>query len=68
MRLAMKMHDIVRLKCDLPEENLRKGMTGVIVDIFNDPVPGYEVEFTNEKGETIAAVALEPHQIERIKA
>jgi hypothetical protein len=63
----MKMYDIVKLKCDLPEEKLTKGMTGVIIDIFDAPILGYEVEFTNEKGETIAEVALEPHQIEHVK-
>ncbi len=64
---TMKMYDIVRLKYDLPEEKLRKGMTGVIIDVFDDPVLGYEVEFTNENGETITEIALEPNQIEHVK-
>ena len=62
----MKMYDIVKLKCDLPEEKLKKGMTGVIINIFDEPVLGYEVEFANEKGETIAEIALGPHQVEHV--
>lgn len=62
----MEKYAMVKLKYDLPEDNLKKGMVGVVIEIFDAPVVGYEVEFTDEKGETIAEVALEPHQIELV--
>ena len=59
----MNINDIVTLKVDLPENNLLKGMNGVIVCIFNEINLVYEVEFCTEKGETIATLALKSHQI-----
>jgi hypothetical protein len=50
--------DVVRLKEDIPEMNLISGMIGTILLIFEKPEEGYEVEFANEKGETIAELAL----------
>lgn len=49
----------VVLLCDLPEENLRAGDVGVIVEAFpgGDRVPpGYMVEFITLTGETVAVV------------
>lgn len=62
----MKMHDVVRLKCDLPEHNLRAGMLGVVVEIFDTPDEAYEIEFANERGETIIELALKSEVLERV--
>jgi hypothetical protein len=62
----MDINDVVALKIDLPEENLVKGMRGVIVMVFSDPELAYEVEFSSDNGETIAEVALKPEQIEAL--
>lgn len=62
----MKLHDVIKVKKDIPEDNLKQGMTGVIVTIFHDPCLAYEVEFCNDKGETIIETALLPEQIESV--
>lgn len=59
----MKMHDIVRVKEDIPEENLEKGMIGVIVAILRDPCFAYEVEFCDENGRTLTETALLPEHV-----
>lgn len=61
----MKINDVVTLKVDLPEENLVKGMVGVVVSIFDEPEMAFEVEFCGSGGETIAEVALTPEQVEK---
>lgn len=60
----MDINDVVVLRIDLPDENLVKGMRGAIVAIFDDPELAYEVEFCNDKGETLAEVALKPDLLE----
>lgn len=62
----MKLHDVIKVKKDIPEENLNKGMIGVIVTVFHEPCLAYEVEFCNDKGETITETALLPEQIEPV--
>lgn len=64
----MEKFDVIKLKVDLPENNLKIGMIGVVVDIFDVPEIGYEVEFTDDKGRTIAEVALKPNQVEHIES
>jgi hypothetical protein len=51
-----ELFDLVELLIDLPEYNLRSGVRGAIVDCYSDQK--YEVEFTNEEGETIALCTL----------
>ena len=62
----MDINDVVTVIVDLPEENLEKGMRGVIVAVFDQPELAYEVEFCTDNGETIAEVALKPEQLERV--
>ena len=59
----MKLHDVVKVKEDIPEENLEKGMSGVIVTVLRDPCLAYEVEFCDENGRTVTETALLPEQI-----
>ncbi|MEO0510059.1 MAG: DUF4926 domain-containing protein [Verrucomicrobiota bacterium] len=60
----MKEHDTVRLKTDVEDYGLKAGMIGVIVCVFDEPEIAYEVEFSNEKGETICELALSADSIE----
>ena len=60
----MKLLDLVLLKEDLPTEGLRKGMVGTIVALFDTPEVAYEVEFANDRGETLCEVALKASQLE----
>ncbi|MBN3575892.1 DUF4926 domain-containing protein [Vibrio neptunius] len=62
----MDINDVVVLQVDLPEENLQKGMRGVIVTVFDVPELAYEIEFCADNGETIAEVALKPEQFEAL--
>jgi hypothetical protein len=48
--VSVKLYDTVRLLRDHPELGLRRGDTGVVVDIHAQPTLGYEVEFMDEKG------------------
>ena len=59
----MDIHDTVILTTDIPELGLVKGMRGVIVLALDEPGSGYEVEFCDEHGRTIAEVALSPDQV-----
>ena len=52
--------DVVELTVDIPERGLRAGMQGTVVECHPDGA--YEVEFTNECGETVDFLALYPHQ------
>ena len=51
-----ELFDVIELLVDLPEENLRTGVRGAIVECYEDAK--YEVEFTNEEGETLALSTL----------
>jgi len=54
------LFDVVELTVDMPDRDLRAGMQGVIVHRHSGDV--YEVEFTNEVGETLDFLALRPEQ------
>ena len=54
------LFDVVELTVDIPERGLRAGIQGTIVERhLND---AYEVEFTDEQGETMDFLALYPNQ------
>ena len=48
--------DIIELVIDIPEKNLRAGMRGVVVHCHGNDA--YEIEFTNDEGETLDFSAL----------
>jgi len=52
--------DVVELIVDIPDRNLRAGIQGTIVHCYADQA--YEVEFTNNEGETLDFLALRPEQ------
>jgi len=52
--------DIIELIVDIPNKNLHVGVQGTIVHCHADRA--YEVEFTNEEGETLDILALRPEQ------
>jgi hypothetical protein len=58
----MNLYDVVELAEDLPNEGLRAGATGAIVDDY----PGsadFEVEFTDDDGRTLALTTLRGDQL-----
>ncbi|MBF0389841.1 MAG: DUF4926 domain-containing protein [Desulfamplus sp.] len=48
--------DIIELITNIPEKTLSVGMRGVVVHSHGDDV--YEIEFTNEEGETLDFTSL----------
>jgi hypothetical protein len=61
--MIFSLFDVVTLTEDIPEEGLRAGMTGAVVDVYSKPVLAYEVEFCDSSGRTIAQLALLPNQL-----
>lgn len=51
-----ELFDVVELLIDLPEHNLSAGVRGAIVEEYSDR--HYEIEFTNQDGETLILVTL----------
>ena len=54
----MKLFDLVSLKEDVPNEGPRKGTVGTVVALFDTPEAAYDVEFTNERGETLCEIVF----------
>jgi hypothetical protein len=58
---TINLLDIVALTEDLPEQNLRRGEAGTIVEIL---APGvFEVEFSDDSGEAHAFTSLRAEQL-----
>ncbi|MBC8229870.1 DUF4926 domain-containing protein [bacterium] len=60
MKVMPDLFDVVELIVDISEHGLRAGMQGTIVDCHSEDA--YEVEFTNEHGETVEFLALRTNQ------
>ena len=52
--------DVIELTVDIPKKNLRAGVQGTIVHRHRNEA--YDVEFTDENGETVDFLALHPEQ------
>jgi len=62
-----QLFDVIQLKEDVPEEHLKKGMIGSIVELLGSPPEhAYEVEFCDTEGRTIATLALRQDQMLRV--
>lgn len=57
----IKLLDTVALVVDLPELNLRRGEVGTVVEILAPNV--FEVEFSDDEGQTYAELALRGDQV-----
>ena len=53
-----ELGDMVELIVDIPDKNLRAGAQGTVVHCHDDHA--YEIEFTNDEGETLDFLALLP--------
>jgi hypothetical protein len=60
-------HALVVLDCDPPHEKLSRGDVGTVVHVYRDG-RGYEVEFVDGGGRTIALVTVGPGDIRPIEA
>lgn len=57
----LNLFDIVALKNDLPQHRLQSGQVGTIVEILAPEV--YEIEFSDDDGQTYSTQALPAHQL-----
>ena len=60
-------HSLVVLDVDLPHENLTRGDVGTVVHVYRDS-NGYEVEFVDGGGHTVALVTVGCDDVRPIKA
>lgn len=60
-------YSLVKLKNDLPEENLEAGAKGTIVMVYPkiSESQDYEVEFSDDEGNTLALLTLPESSIEK---
>ncbi len=63
--VRIQHRDIVALIEDLPERGLSVGQVGTIAKILATDL--YEVDFSNDQGETYAMLPLHHHQLLRLK-
>jgi Domain of unknown function (DUF4926) len=56
--------DVVALKVDLPNRNLRAGMIGTIIHVFHAPNLAFEVEFCDKNGKTVTQCVLLGEQLQ----
>lgn len=61
MTQAIELLDTVALASDLPDRNLRQGEVGTVVELLAPDV--FEVEFSDDDGETYAEFALRNDQL-----
>lgn len=61
MKQNLELLDTVALTEDLPERNLEQGEVGTIVEQLGTDV--YEVEFSDDSGQTYAEFALRKDQL-----
>lgn len=57
----IKLLDVVALTEDLPDQGLRRGEVGTVVEILAPSV--FEVEFSDDTGEAYAFVSLRAEQL-----
>ena len=62
--MALSVFDVVTLMHDIPEEGLRAGMVGAVIDVYAEPALAYEVEFCDALGRTTRQLALLPEQLQ----
>jgi hypothetical protein len=60
-------HSLVVLDCDPPHDKLSKGDVGTIVHIYKEG-KGYEVEFVDGAGKTVALVTVHADHLRQIEA
>lgn len=61
MENQLQLLDVVALTEDLPEKNLFRGQVGTVVELLSRNV--FEVEFSDDDGQTYAMLALRADQL-----
>lgn len=60
----IELLDVVALLADQPEQELKRGQVGTVVELLDDGI--YEVEFSDDDGQTYAMAALRSDQIMKL--
>ena len=60
-------YDVVKLKRAHAAQGLEAGAVGAIVMAYDSLPPGYEVEFTDSRGVTIALLTLHDDDLELVE-
>ena len=65
--MALELFKEMKLECDLPEHQLRKGDVVKLVDshIAPDDTEGFSIEVFNDVGKTIAVTAVPTRLLKR---
>lgn len=66
-KTAIKEHDLVVLKKNMPAERLRAGDVGTVVHIYADH-QAYEVEFVTLGGRTVAVLTLDATDVRPVNS
>ena len=61
MNNSIELLDVVALTKDLPQHKLSRGQVGTVVEILAPNV--FEVEFSDDEGQTYAMLALRADQL-----
>ncbi len=61
MNNSIELLDVVALTKDLPQHKLSRGQVGTVVEILAPNV--FEVEFSDDEGQTYAMLALRTDQL-----
>lgn len=61
MNDAVQLLDVVALTEDVPTRGLRRGQVGTVVEVLGDDA--FEVEFSDDAGETYAILVLRTPQL-----
>jgi hypothetical protein len=64
MKNNIELLDTVALAEDIPERNLHKGEVGTVVEVLAPDA--FEVEFSDDEGQTYAEFALRSDQLIRL--
>ena len=60
-------HSLVVLDCDRPQEKLNRGDVGTVVHVYKGG-RGYEVEFVDGGGQTVALITVGADEVRPIQA
>jgi len=67
--MKAKLYDVVKTKVKLSQDRLIEGdndldigSKGTVIEVFENPTEGYDVEFVNEDGNTIGICNLKPEE------
>ncbi len=68
MDSKLALLDTVVATVDLPDEHVLVGDLGAIVEVYQDRLPAYDVEFVNPDGSTRALLTMTADQVRRLSS